>query len=88
MCTCCCSHINGPRSSNIRHHLGEEEPQTIEISQISDQSGQVVTTHSGSINIIGQDDGGNPIDIHLVSIYILLVIELLMSVLLSNNLHS
>lgn len=65
----CRRHINGPRVANVQHHMmeEEEEPQTIEISQITDQTGQMVTTHTGSINIIGQDDGGNPIDIHLVS---------------------
>lgn len=58
----CCSHINGPRTSAIP--LTEGERQAIEISE---QTAQVVTTATqGAINIIGQDDNGHPIDIHLV----------------------
>lgn len=41
----------------------DELQQTI----ISEQTAQVVASHQGGINIIGQDEGGNPIDIHLVS---------------------
>lgn len=56
------SHINGPRTTAIP--LTEEERQAIEISE---QTAQVVTTApQGAINIIGQDDNGHPIDIHLV----------------------
>lgn len=55
--------------ASVSHHLGDAEPQAIEISQISDQTGQMVSAHPGSINIITQDEGGNPIDIHLVSVH-------------------
>ena len=61
-------HINGPRTvesareQDIQYVQQEDVQQTI----IADQTTQVVTSHTGGINIIGQDDTGNPIDIHLV----------------------
>lgn len=60
-----CRHINGPRTAAIP--LTEEERQAIELSE---QTAPIVsTTGHQAINsyTIGQDEGGNPIDIHLVS---------------------
>ncbi|KAF6019906.1 hypothetical protein EB796_021796 [Bugula neritina] len=57
------THINGPRTV-AAHRIQTENQQTIEIT---DQTAQVVSSHHGAINIIGQDEGGNPIDIHLIT---------------------
>ena len=54
--------MESAREQDIQYVQQEDVQQTI----IADQTTQVVTSHTGGINIIGQDDTGNPIDIHLV----------------------
>ena len=65
---CLHRHINGPRTVESAREQDMQYVQQEDVQQtiIADQTTQVVTSHTGGINFIGQDDTGNPIDIHLV----------------------